>query len=106
MVKKVEEPKSFDWKSLYLYAVSLITLLICLFAVISMIRSGVDAAFPDYGYIDPYAQNNGVKVDQELIKQANIDQNRRNAAKNIVGSAATLLVTVPLYLYHWRLVRK
>jgi hypothetical protein len=27
MVKKVEEPKSFDWKSLYLYAVSLITLL-------------------------------------------------------------------------------
>ena len=70
MVKKVEEPKSFDWKSLYLYAVSLITLLICLFAVISMIRSGVDVAFPDYGYIDPYAQTNGVKVDQELIKQA------------------------------------
>jgi hypothetical protein len=56
--------------------------------------------------MDPYAQTNGVKVDQELVKQANIDQNRRNAAKNIVGSAATLLVTAPLYLYHWRLVRK
>jgi hypothetical protein len=55
-----------------------------------MIRSGVDVAFPDYGYM-PYAQTNGVKVDQELVKQANIDQNRRNAAKNIVGSAATCL---------------
>ena len=107
MVKKAEERNTgIDWKSLYLYAVSLITLLICLFTLLSLIRSGIDLAFPDYGYVDPYASQNNPKVDPELVKQANLDQNRRSALKSIFGSIAGLLVTIPLYLYHWRLVRK
>ncbi len=95
-----------DWRSLYLYAVSLITLLVCLFTVINLINRGLDFFVPDQGYVDPYAVQSGSKVDPEVVKQANIDQNRRNAIRGITSSLVTLLVTVPVYLYHWRLVRK
>jgi hypothetical protein len=95
-----------DWRSLYLYAVSLITLLVCLFTVISLINRGLDLIVPDAGYLDPYAAQNDPKIDPEVIKQANIDQNRRNAIRGITSSLVTLLVTVPVYLYHWKMVRK
>ena len=95
-----------DWRSLYLYAVSLITLLVCLFTVISLINRGLDLVVPDAGYVDPYAAQNDPKIDPEVIKQANIDQNRRSAIRGITSSLVTLLVTVPVYLYHWKMVRK
>ncbi len=103
-VKEVHQ--GVDWRSLYLYAVSLITLLVCLFTVINLINRGLDFFVPDQGYVDPYAVQNCSKVDPEVIKQANIDQNRRNAIRGITSSFVTLLVTVPVYLYHWKLVRK
>ena len=104
---KSKEVPSFgiDWRSLYLYAVSLITLLICLFTLISLIKSGFDLAVPDVGYVDPYAINGETKIDPEVIRAANIDQNRRNSIRNIFGSIITLAVTAPVYLYHWRKVR-
>ena len=95
-----------DWRSLYLYAVSLITLLVCLFTVISLINRGLDLIVPDAGYVDPYAAQTDPKIDPEVLKQSNIDQNRRNAIRGITSSLVTLLVTVPVYLYHWRMVRK
>ena len=95
-----------DWRSLYLYAVSLITLLVCLFTVISLINRGLDLVVPDAGYVDPYAAHNDTKIDPEVLKQANIDQNRRSAIRGITSSLVTLLVTVPVYLYHWKTVRK
>ena len=105
-VEAKEMYQGVDWRSLYLYAVSLITLLVCLFTVINLINRGLDFFVPDQGYIDPYAAQNGSKVDPEVIKQANIDQNRRNAIRGITSSLVTLLVTVPVYLYHWKMVRK
>ena len=109
ITKKIEMPIAHigvDWRSLYLYAISLITLLICIFTVISLINQGLNLIVPDAGYVDPYAAQNGIKVDPEVIKQANIDQNRRSAIRGITSSLVTLLVTVPVYLYHWRMVRK
>ena len=105
-VEAKELHQGVDWRSLYLYAVSLITLLVCLFTLINLINRGLDFFVPDQGYVDPYAMQNGEKVDPEVIKQANIDQNRRNAIRGITSSFVTLLVTIPVYLYHWKLVRK
>ena len=105
-VKEAVAHQGVDWRSLYLYAVSLITLLVCLFTVISLINRGLDLIVPDAGYVDPYAAQNDPKIDPEVIKQANIDQNRRNAIRGITSSLVTLLVTVPVYLYHWKMVRK
>jgi DNA-binding transcriptional regulator YdaS (Cro superfamily) len=105
-VEVKEMHQGVDWRSLYLYAVSLITLLVCLFTVINLINRGLDFIVPDQGYVDPYAAQNGSKVDPEVIRQANIDQNRRSAIRGITSSLVTLLVTVPVYLYHWKMVRK
>ena len=105
-VKEEVAHQGVDWRSLYLYAVSLITLLVCLFTVINLINRGLDLIVPDYGYIDPYAVQNGSKVDPEVIKEANIDQNRRSAIRGITSSVVTLVVTIPVYLYHWKMVRK
>ena len=105
-VEAKEMHQGVDWRSLYLYAVSLITLLVCLFTVINLINRGLDFFVPDQGYVDPYAVQNGSKVDPEVVKQANIDQNRRSAIRGITSSLVTLLVTVPVYLYHWKMVRK
>jgi hypothetical protein len=109
ITQKIDMPiahTGVDWRSLYLYAISLITLLICIFTVINLINRGLDLIVPDAGYVDPYATQNGSKVDPEVIKQANIDQNRRSAIRGITSSIVSLLVTVPVYLYHWRMVRK
>jgi hypothetical protein len=105
-VKEEVAHQGVDWRSLYLYAVSLITLLVCLFTVISLINRGLDLIVPDQGYVDPYAAQNDPKIDPEVIRQANIDQNRRSAIRGITSSLVTLLVTVPVYLYHWKMVRK
>ena len=107
--KKIEMPierAGVDWRSLYLYAISLITLLICIFTVINLINRGLDLIVPDAGYIDPYAAETNPKVDPEVLRQAQIDQSRRSAIRGITSSLVSLLVTVPVYLYHWRLVRK
>ena len=105
-VKEEVAHQGVDWRSLYLYAVSLITLLVCLFTVISLINRGLDLIVPDAGYVDPYAAQNDPKIDPEVLKQANMDQIRRNAIRGITSSLVTLLVTVPVYLYHWKMVRK
>jgi hypothetical protein len=109
VAKKIEMPIAHvgvDWRSLYLYAISLITLLICIFTVINLINRGLDLIVPDAGYVDPYATQTDPKVDPEVLRKANIDQSRRSAIRGITSSIVSLLVTVPVYLYHWRMVRK
>lgn len=93
-----------DWRSLYLYAVCLITLMVCLFSVVSMIRSGINAVYPDPAYVDPYAT--APKVNSAEIAAQVKDQNQRQAVKNMIDSITTIVIAGPLYIYHWRLARK
>ena len=69
VIKKVATPKAVakqaplevvahsgvDWRSLYLYAVCLITLLVVLFSVVSLVNGLVNVIFPDPAYVDIYA---------------------------------------------------
>jgi ABC-type Fe3+ transport system permease subunit len=106
MVAKAKKPVGhhdrFDWYSLYVYAISLITILICLFSLVAIVRGVVDAVWPDMGYFDPYAVKNDTGLTQEEIRQGYLDQ----AIKSIVTSFATLIVAGPLYLYHWNLAKR
>ena len=92
-----------DWRTLYLYALCLITMLVSLFSVVSILRSGVSLIFPDPGYID--LNSTASKASQELMRQSQANQNHREAIRGIVNGFATLVVSAPLYLYHWRMVR-
>jgi hypothetical protein len=93
-----------DWRSLYLYAVCLITLLVVLFSTVSLINAIMNAVFPDPAYVDIYSKpENSPSADL-------LDQQERNnqiqAVKRIFTSFITIVVAAPLYLYHWRQTKK
>jgi len=93
-----------DWRSLYLYAVCLITLLVILFSTVSLINAIMNSIFPDPVYIDVYAKP------ENAPSQALLDQQERNnqiqAIKSIFTSFTTIAVATPLYIYHWRQTKK
>jgi hypothetical protein len=100
----VEVPTGVDWRSLYLYAVCLVTLLVVLFSTVALVNSIVDFAFPDPTYIDPYAAKENVP-DPALLQQQE-DNSQRQALKNIFTTFTTMAIATPVYLYHWRQARK
>ncbi|NBV66122.1 MAG: hypothetical protein EBR75_03430 [Actinobacteria bacterium] len=104
LVQPIYQQPKIDWRSLYLYAVCLITLMVCLFSLVSFIRSGVNFVYPDPAYVDPYATK--PQVNSALIAAQVKDQNQRQAVKSMIDSVTTLIIAGPLYVYHWRLARK
>ena len=104
LIQPIYQQPKIDWRSLYLYAVCLITLMVCLFSLVSFIRSGVNVAYPDPAYVDPYAT--APKVDSAVIAAQVKDQNQRQAVKSMIDAVTTLIIAGPLYVYHWRLARK
>ena len=100
----VEVPAGVDWRSLYLYAVCLVTLLVVLFSTVALVNSIVDFAFPDPTYIDPYGAKENVP-DPALLQQQE-DNSQRQALKNIFTTFTTMAIATPVYLYHWRQARK
>ena len=93
-----------DWRSLYLYAVCLITLLVVLFSTVALINSIMNAVFPDPAYIDVYTKPENAPSAELLAQQEKSNQIR--AIKSIFTSFSTVAIALPLYLYHWRWVRK
>ena len=93
-----------DWRSLYLYAVCLITLLISLFALASVIHSIVGLVYPDPIYVDPVAVvTKAGTIDPSKIQ---LKINKHNSVRGIIDGITTIVIAGPLYLYHWKMVRK
>jgi len=93
-----------DWRSLYLYAVCLITLLVVLFSTVALINAIMNAVFPDPGYVDIYAKPENAPSAALLAQQE--ENNQIQALKRIFTSFTTIAIAAPLYLYHWRTARK
>ncbi|MEY2851196.1 MAG: hypothetical protein RJA96_1067, partial [Actinomycetota bacterium] len=112
-VKKVATKKSVeietrhigvDWRSLYLYAVCLITLLVVLFSTVALINAIMNAVFPDPAYIDVYSKPENTPSAELLAQQE--ENNQIRAIKSIFTSFTTIAIAAPLYLYHWRQTKK
>ena len=93
-----------DWRSLYLYAVCLITLLVVLFSTVALINAIMNAVFPDPAYIDLYAKPETAPSAALLAQQE--ENNQIQAIKNIFSTFTTIAIAAPLYLYHWRQTKK
>jgi len=93
-----------DWRSLYLYAVCLITLLVVLFSTVALINAIMNAVFPDPAYIDLYSKPENAPSADLLAQQE--ENNQIQALKNIFTSFTTIAIATPLYLYHWRQTKK
>jgi len=98
----VQQHPGVDWRSLYLYAVCLITLLVVLFSTVAFINGAMNALFPDPGYVDVYAATKPVA--SALATQE--AHNQRQALKGMFTSLATAGIAAPLYVYHWRQTKK
>ncbi len=114
MVKKVATKKveiksdRFNWRSLYLYAICFITLLVCLFSLVAVIKGLVAFIYPDLSYIDPYRMTPEPKVDSAtvLANQANqIEQAHRYTVRRIIDSLTMFIIAALLYLFHWRQIQ-
>lgn len=99
-------------RNVYLYLVCLITLVVSIFAAVSLVRSTVELLYPDpgyYGYAEPASVDgkmSGIsKADRLRQEEASRDSARRQAVLGLVGSATTLAIAGPVYLYHWRRVQ-
>jgi hypothetical protein len=93
-----------DWRSLYLYAVCLITLLVVLFSTVALINAIMNAVFPDPAYIDIYSKPENAPAADLLAQQE--ENNQIRAIKSIFTSFTTIAIASPLYLYHWRQTKK
>jgi hypothetical protein len=102
-------------RNLYLYLVCLVTLVVALFAAVQLVRSTVGLLYPDpagyygyYGYPAPVDESGTGSLspeEQERQEELARDSQRRQTVLDVVGSATTLLIAGPLYLYHWRRVQ-
>ena len=102
----VKREDRIDWYSLYIYAVCLVTLLTCLFSLVSVVMGIVDALWPDPGYFDPYSVPKDSALSPDQIKENLTENNQRQALKGIVNSLTTLIIAGPIYLLHWHLARR
>jgi hypothetical protein len=99
-------------RSVYLYLICLVTLLISIFAAVNVVRNVVELVYPDPGYygFEPAYGPDGQATDldseeRERREQAAEDSQRRQAVVGLVGSGSMLLIAGPVYLYHWRRVQ-
>ncbi len=111
MVKKVAAKKveiksdGFNWRSLYLYAICFITLLVCLFSLVAVIKGLVEFIYPDLGYIDPYRMTPEPKVDSATVLANQLEQAHRYAVRRIIDSLTMFIIAALLYLFHWRQIQ-
>ena len=99
---QVTQHHGVDWRSLYLNAVCLITLLVVLFSTVAFINGAMNAIFPDPGYLDVYSSTKPSA--QALASQES--QNQRQAFKSMFTALTTTCIAAPLYIFHWRQTKK
>lgn len=96
-------------RNVYLYLICLVTLIISIFAAVNLVRSAVALAYPDpgwYGYEVPPGEEGEISEEErERQEERARDSQRRHDVLEVVGSATTLLIAGPLYVYHWRRVQ-
>ena len=98
-------------RSLYLYVVCLVTLIIVIFSTVSVVRNAVQLLYPDPGYAGfaspAQPANQGFPTGQAQALQNRQQQasQRHEAVLGLVGSGALLVLAGPIYFFHWRRVK-
>jgi hypothetical protein len=105
---------SWDPRTIYLYLVCLITLVMVIFSTVNVARSVVELAYPEPQVAvrpisAPAPGGETPEVDEREMEEQREIQRRwaqRNGLLNLARNLAMLLLAGPLYLVHWRRVRQ
>lgn len=95
---------------LYLYLFSFVGLLIVVFGSIQMVNLGLKTYFfkdVDTYEVYPTMDKDGKSMEtkEELVaKQAR--ETTRQRQRELINSVSMLVVGTPLYLYHWKLIKR
>lgn len=103
-----------DIRMVYLYLVAFAGLLITVFGTIRLVNNALTTyIFPeaDRGYYAPVMVTDpeGKPIDEEYQLEAQRAQEqaeRSQKQREMAGSLASILVGVPLYVYHWRTIQQ
>ena len=109
-------------KSIYLYLVCFVTLMMIVFGFISFLSNVGRVIFPDqYSYyyqtlmeMEREYVNNKQEVppvtEMERIRDERLTSERARARafllRDLISSLAVWLIPIPFYIYHWRRVRE
>jgi len=104
-------------RKLYLYLFSLIGLLIVVFGAIQMVDLALNVfVFPDADLYGDFPRFPG-EFQEELnaadqaayeaeLAEFNQKEQSRSRQRQLSGALSSLIVGVPLYLYHWRIITR
>lgn len=106
----------FSLRLLYLYLFSFVGLLISVIGSIQLVDLGIKTyIFPE---VDVYDYSRPVKVtcpengecveefSEEENKKMALEESKRNRQRQFSSSFSMIAVGIPLYLYHWNLIKK
>lgn len=112
--------QGWQLRSIYLYLVCFVTLLMIVFGFISFLNNAARLLFPvHYAYRQTImdvereylSQNRTVPPVAELEQirdermQKELNNERIRLLRDLIGSFAVWLIPIPFYLYHWRKVK-
>ena len=115
---------AWDVRQTYYYLVCFATLLMVIIGGVQVVRAGLDLALPDEPYrpspldlqerfMRPRADTTGLGLSRAELEQMAEEEaarqdraNRRRALRRLLANLALILIAAPVYVYHWRQVRK
>lgn len=112
LTMKGEEVTMFKLRSLYLYLVSFVSLMMILMGVIFTVQNITDVMFPTNYYYEPYPTDKLGELSEEEQQKYEETQERYQdnlrveSKKNVAKSVAVVIVALPTFIYHWRKVEK
>ena len=102
----------WDLRSIYLYLVCLVTLMMLIFGTAGLVRNVAEFLYPqprsEAPPVTAVAPTESGYDAEEWAAQQEVQRqwDRRSAILSLVGNAALVLVAGPLYRYHWRKVEQ
>lgn len=100
----------FNIRLLYLYLFSFIGLLIAVIGTVQIVDLGMKVYLFNeadiYEYPRPAMMEGELKIDPEEEKAIQVRETKRQRQRQASTALAMIIVGLPLYKYHWRLIKK
>jgi glucan phosphoethanolaminetransferase (alkaline phosphatase superfamily) len=99
-------------RSIYLYLVSFVALMMIIIGLIFTVQNITDVLFPTNYYYEPLPiEKTGGMTKQEIKRyeesqKINELNQRTSSKKNVAKSIAVVVIALPTFAYHWRKIEK
>ena len=99
----------FNIRLLYLYLFSFVGLLITIIGSIQLIDLGIKTyvfKVSEYTYYSDPMVEEKAKISSEEMEKRNKQEQANQQKRQLSTSLSMILIGVPLYLYHWKTIKK